>query len=163
MLAWFLMRSKALGCCGFLTRLEKYIPNFFSQIRSLAAHEIDRATHDAVVPAPSWLVFFESRQGILIKCLYVSVMLESNLKRIQAKYLVAFALPGIVAGICAGLWWYDLGQRDADRWSQLTGSLSREEKSELFKASILIGFVAGLVAGGATSGLVYVFTCCRRS
>ena len=77
--------------------------------------------------------------------------------------LLAFAVPAVIAGIAAGQWWFDLGLRDSDRWSHLSGEISAKEMADLRSSAILIGSIAGIAVGGASSVIVFLSTRRRPS
>ncbi len=80
---------------------------------------------------------------------------------------LAFAVPAAIAGIVAGQWWFDLGLRDSNRWSHLSGEISGEisakEMADLRSSAILIGSIAGIAVGGASSVIVFLSTRRRPS
>lgn len=82
---------------------------------------------------------------------------------------LAFAVPAAIAaiaaiaGIAAGQWWFDLGLRDSNRWSHLSGEISAKEMADLRSSAILIGSIAGIAVGGASSVIVFLSTRRRPS
>lgn len=77
--------------------------------------------------------------------------------------LIAFAVPAVLAGFAAGQWWFDLGLRDSDRWSHLSGEISAKETADLRSSALLIGSIAGIATGGASSILLFLLTRRRPS
>ncbi|HEY9684781.1 MAG TPA: hypothetical protein V6C86_24600 [Oculatellaceae cyanobacterium] len=76
----------------------------------------------------------------------------------KAALAPAFLIPALLCGALAGNWWYQLGMKDQDRWSHLTGAMSQAGQQELLTFSIVIGLVAGLFGGIVSTLIRYMIT-----
>lgn len=84
-------------------------------------------------------------------------------RRQIAGLLIAFAVPAVLVGSAFGQWWFDLGLRDSERWSHLSGELSAGETADLRSSALLLGSIVGMAAGGASSILLFLLTRRRPS
>lgn len=84
-------------------------------------------------------------------------------KRQIAGALLAFAVSSVLVGAAFGQWWFDLGLRDSERWSHLSGEISAGETADLRASALLLGSIVGMAAGGASSILVFLLTRRRPS
>jgi hypothetical protein len=84
-------------------------------------------------------------------------------RRQIAGLLIAFAVPAVLVGSAFGQWWFDLGLRDSERWSHLSGEISAGETAVLRASALLLGSIVGMAAGGASSVLLFLLTRRRPS